>query len=517
LMRLVVTTSTDTTADYLIGRLKSVGIDFVRLDTDSVSTTCLFLQEGTQTLLLVGGQGIRPHDVTHVWLRRPEKLTVEVSDDPGENDHARLEWTFAFEGFLAQIPKARWFNHPSANAGASSKLEQIGRAVRHGLLVPDTLVTQDPAAFRRFVERHQGRVVAKPISRGYIERDGGVPDSQVFTSPVTPEALLNVEHVRTCPTLLQERISKRLDVRVTVVDGQLKAVGMEHLTEGQQILDIRRDSMRNVHYTNALVPPDVAARTLKLVASYDLRFAAVDFAVDQHGRWVFFEINPNGQWAWLDLVAGMEVYRLFESAFKRVGGPKSKKRLEFSLADWVTYVGVKGALIQVSAEDVRRRSYVEDVEAEPAAPEGRATSDVLSFAKEQWATERDDRSSIDNKMKWLTNVIFLAWPSTIALINEFDTSWWTLAPGLAVLALATAMAISYHRLEVIVQPRLSESEMSEPEDVVRRTIVNSYFLSTRRNAAATRFVADLFRASLRLFVVAALLLLAAVGLHRVLA
>jgi hypothetical protein len=35
------------------------------------------------------------------------------------------------------------------------------------------------------------------------------------------------------------------------------------------------------------------------------------------GEWQFLEINPNGQWAWMDLLGGTEIYELF---IKAMGG-----------------------------------------------------------------------------------------------------------------------------------------------------------------------------------------------------
>jgi glutathione synthase/RimK-type ligase-like ATP-grasp enzyme len=53
------------------------------------------------------------------------------------------------------------------------------------------------------------------------------------------------------------------------------------------------------------LPAELAERCVRLVRSYGLLFAAVDFAVDQDGRYVFFEINPNGQWAWIEQRTGL--------------------------------------------------------------------------------------------------------------------------------------------------------------------------------------------------------------------
>lgn len=44
---------------------------------------------------------------------------------------------------------------------------------------------------------------------------------------------------------------------------------------------------------------DVAARCLRLVETLGLRFGAIDLAVSDGRHW-FIEINPTGEWGWLD-------------------------------------------------------------------------------------------------------------------------------------------------------------------------------------------------------------------------
>ncbi len=36
----------------------------------------------------------------------------------------------------------------------------------------------------------------------------------------------------------------------------------------------------------------------------DLRYGALDFVVDRYDRWWFLEVNPNGQWLWLEQATG---------------------------------------------------------------------------------------------------------------------------------------------------------------------------------------------------------------------
>jgi hypothetical protein len=69
--------------------------------------------------------------------------------------------------------------------------------------------------------------------------------------------------------------------------------------------------MTDVAYSEIELPSEVALSVKRLMRRYGLRFAAIDMAIDLDGKWVFFEVNPNGQWAWLDLSAGLNIARSF--------------------------------------------------------------------------------------------------------------------------------------------------------------------------------------------------------------
>ncbi|MDP6635322.1 MAG: hypothetical protein QGG42_10515 [Phycisphaerae bacterium] len=226
------------------------------------------------------------------------------------------EWSEAIEGFFASIPRKRWINHPAYNAIASSKLEQLTRASRFGLSVPDTILTRDPVVASRKWSQWKGAMVIKPLSPGEIKR-ADASDGLLYTRRVKADDVKEFSLLPKCPTLLQQAVDKRVDVRVTVVDSDIHAVELSRRDDhGTQLQDIRRDNMTGVEYTHILIPEDVENCLLKLLRSYSLRFAAVDFVIDRLGEWYFLEINPNGQWAWLDLAGGTRISDSFIQAFR---------------------------------------------------------------------------------------------------------------------------------------------------------------------------------------------------------
>jgi len=48
-----------------------------------------------------------------------------------------------------------------------------------------------------------------------------------------------------------------------------------------------------------------------MTRDYGLEFSAIDLARHIDGTYVFFELNPNGQWAWVEQLTGLPLrYRL---------------------------------------------------------------------------------------------------------------------------------------------------------------------------------------------------------------
>jgi hypothetical protein len=315
-MLLILTSVGDHTADYLCQRLARAAAPFVRLDSENVTVDCEFGRCASETTLWHSGVALPASCIRNIWYRRPKALHCNGAGDPGEQQHLSEEWAEALEGYLAHVPESYWMNHPARNANASHKLEQLTRAARFGLRVPETLVTQSPEALDRFWHACKGEVIIKPLSSGFIERASSGQHGNIYTSAVSEHHLELREQVRTCPTFFQQRIRKKVDARVTIVDNEVHCVALSTdngSTEGP--IDIRRDNMAGVIYTRLSPPSRVADALRALLQSYNLRFGAFDLAVTDDGDWVFFELNPNGQWAWLDLVAACDIGASFISAF----------------------------------------------------------------------------------------------------------------------------------------------------------------------------------------------------------
>lgn len=303
-MIIVITNSEDVTADYVCDNFLS-NVPFLRIDTDNIRGIGVHLNEGDIVLHHQNGV-IAPSQVVGVWYRRPGRIVPPIThSDPSVNQLIAEEWTEAIEGFLEAIHFRHWMNHPRANIRASNKLHQLQVAQRNQIRIPATQLGMSSADARHHMHRH-GRVITKPLGSGVISRKTGF--THIYTSEVAA-SILEADEQFGCPTLFQEKVKKRTDVRVTVVDTKMFAVEiLSPKMQGEQALDIRVAMSESIAtYAKIDIPPNVADGIIAMMQYYDIRFGAFDFAIDMHDNWIFFELNPNGQWAWLDMEAGLRI------------------------------------------------------------------------------------------------------------------------------------------------------------------------------------------------------------------
>jgi hypothetical protein len=138
----------------------------------------------------------------------------------------------------------------------------------------------------------------------------------VYTT-VVGAADLDDDAIRTTAHQFQEWVDKAYEVRLTVVDDRLFAARLTGRS-ADALVDWRSD-YDAVEYAVVEVPEPVRRGVAALLAGLDLRFAAMDFAVRPDGRWVFLDLNPNGQWGWIEHETGLPICAALADALSSPG------------------------------------------------------------------------------------------------------------------------------------------------------------------------------------------------------
>jgi hypothetical protein len=301
----VVTNRCDLTADWLVIELERRGAAFVRLNTeDYPGRTALRWSLGEAVLEGVHGR-LAADEITGVWWRRPLPVASREGRSVAEAQWAAREATTAMDGFWAAT-RAHWVNHPAANASADCKPEQLLRAARVGLAVPPTLITAVAEDVRAFAADH-GRIVCKALRDGRVPMPDG--SERLLPTVLLPVDLKVLDRLGPEPSCFQALVHKAFDVRVTIIGSHAFACRIDSQGQPEARIDWRQGEVGKLAHEAVELPVDIVEHCLELTASYGLRFAAIDIAETPDGDYVFFEINPNGQWAWVEQACGLPLAR----------------------------------------------------------------------------------------------------------------------------------------------------------------------------------------------------------------
>ncbi|MDI9833031.1 MULTISPECIES: ATP-grasp ribosomal peptide maturase [unclassified Streptomyces] len=296
---LILTNEEDVTADMVVVHLNAAGVPVVRLDpadlTGDVALSGEYAHGTFHGHLSSGGRLVTLSGLRSVWVRRPGAPAARAA---APSPWLAEESGQALYGML-RASDLRWMNHPDAARRARHKPWQLRLAQRCGLPVPATLITTFPQAAREFAARHPDLVV-KPVSGAHPQD----PPRAVPTSRVAPDA--DFSAVAFGPTLLQRRIVKRADIRLTAVGGALLAARKPADADAE--VDVRfapSDSPWR--------PVEVGARVAEGVHAYlrraGLAYGAFDFAEDADGTWWFLECNQSGQFGFVEVDTGQPIAR----------------------------------------------------------------------------------------------------------------------------------------------------------------------------------------------------------------
>ncbi|SED73530.1 ATP-grasp ribosomal peptide maturase [Streptomyces sp. Ag109_O5-10] len=297
---LILTSDEDVTADMVVLRLHAAGVPVVRLDpadlTSGVALSGEYVQGVSRGHLSVNGRLVSVDGLRSIWVRRPGAAAARAAQPSAWLTEESQQ---ALYGMLRGT-EARWMNHPDAARRARHKPWQLRLAQQSGLAVPATLITTFPQAARDFAERFPDLVV-KPVSGAHPQE----PPRAVPTSRVAPDT--DFAAVAFGPTLLQRRVAKRADIRLTVVgDRQLAARKPVSPDAHPDDVDVRF-APSDSPWQEAQVPPRVAEAVHAYMKDAELAYGAFDFAEDADGIWWFLECNQSGQFGFVEMDTGQPI------------------------------------------------------------------------------------------------------------------------------------------------------------------------------------------------------------------
>lgn len=304
---LLVTKSTDNESVALVqAALEARGARAFRLDTDLFPTDvqlALHQPRGRSTLRSAAGELVLG-ELDAIWYRRAAIAAALPDEMDGQHRAAAIKESRAtLIGMLESLP-CFTMDRISTVRAAEHKPRQLELAHELGLDVPRTLTTNDPEAVRGFWDACRGRVVVKALSSFAIYDEAG-REQVVFTSELPAEELAYLDQLALAPMTFQEHLDKTVELRVTLIGGRVFAAAIDSQSLERSRVDWRKAGARLISsWVPYALPDDIAAKLRRVADRLGLAYGAADIVVTPDGRHVFLELNPSGEWFWLDDVFG---------------------------------------------------------------------------------------------------------------------------------------------------------------------------------------------------------------------
>jgi glutathione synthase/RimK-type ligase-like ATP-grasp enzyme len=298
---LALSSTGDLTTDYVIQALVAQSHDVVRVNTDTLLKDWTWSCTADGVSMASAARSFCSEDVTAVYYRRARRPLPHPETHPDARFFAYREARIALRGLYSRL-RCEWISHFLAVTAAENRLAQMYLAQEVGFAVPAWISTNIPNEARSFFRNHK-KVVTKPLSYGALG-NGDI----VHTSLVSNWDDAFAEDIRICPILLQSFVEKRCDYRVTVIDNSVFACRIDSQANDAYAIDMRRGLMdMGMVHDACYLPAKVEKLCVQIVLRLGLRFGAIDLVQDGNGVMWFLEVNPTGQWAWIEDRTGLPI------------------------------------------------------------------------------------------------------------------------------------------------------------------------------------------------------------------
>lgn len=299
-MILILSNKFDISVDYVVRVLRERKEKFLRINTEDLVERHVSVKFPRFSYDIQSKTG--KHDLVKelksVLFRRPGRPFEFTPRESRPSDtvvkFVEDQWHSFIEG-LRCIENVLWVNDPIKNHDAENKIKQLELAEKLHFMIPRTCITSSKEEVLDFYNLCQGNIVAKGLYSPLIE----YPDKDYFVFTTVIESIDDIgeEELSLAPTIFQELLSEKIDYRVTVIGEHCFTVRIESSADKVVPIDWRT-AQEDLQFVPCKLPLKVTRKCIELVKRLGLVFGALDL-VKVNEKFYFLEINPNGEWGWL--------------------------------------------------------------------------------------------------------------------------------------------------------------------------------------------------------------------------
>lgn len=310
---LIITSKNDEHADYIINLMNIRGLAdrVIRLNAEDFRENVIYSFDGKKfrIKILDSGKEFVDTEICTVWYRRPIKNKV-ICDDLGVRKFIEKQIEQFVNGlYYCMSDTALWINDLRANLFAKNKIYQLHMAEEVGFLIPKVVISNNESVVREFVCSND-LICNKSLSEPHYEY-GGKEYPYMTRMVKKGELLNNISSLNVCPTLFEEFIVKKYDIRVVVFGEKVYAFAIYSQEKEMSKVDVRGLSPLLLKHEYIELPKEIEDKIRLFMKKQNLFFSSIDLMYSVDEKYYFVENNCNGQWLWLENMTGKNMSSSF--------------------------------------------------------------------------------------------------------------------------------------------------------------------------------------------------------------
>ena len=306
---LIISSTIDFSTDLVCYQLMMSGEKFYRLNRDEFikHNIVVDLQKKSMMISIEDQEyNIQFEQLKGVFYRAPVFLRTQAKAELSVQEQLeRNQWS-SFLRNLIIFQNANWINNPVYTYRAENKMFQLCVAESCGLQIPKTYVSNISV---NMLEREK-KYIVKSLDTALFYDTQNNKEMFTYSNVVSGEELQDYE-LASAPIIIQEFLNPKVDCRVTYIQGKLFPVKI--LQNGEGLYGDWRLRKDELEYVPFQLPTNISVAICKLMQKLEIQFGGIDLAIVGE-KYFFIEVNPTGEWGWLEIKTGMQISQTIKKA-----------------------------------------------------------------------------------------------------------------------------------------------------------------------------------------------------------
>ncbi|NEO87407.1 MAG: hypothetical protein F6J87_24580 [Spirulina sp. SIO3F2] len=312
----IITSQCDLHADVVIQELESSNVKPVRINTENFITNCRYSHSWSMNGNTENSEynfidsKVNTQNIDVVWWRKPSDYHPgALIQNEWSIKYCQDETKALVKSWPGLFPEARWVNHFYNMQLPALRINQIPVAQQLGLKIPPTIISNDYVKLSEFLTQYPDSIVKPMVYSSFLHQD---KQYACFTRPINHNLLEEMhDSIEIAPVFMQKRIHKQAEYRVTIIGRErfVCRINTEHLDNELINQDWRVTEPEKLTHTPDKLPDLYLEKLDKMLKIWDLNFGAFDIIKGDDDNLYFIELNPNGQWYWIEILTGMPMVK----------------------------------------------------------------------------------------------------------------------------------------------------------------------------------------------------------------